>query len=83
MLAAATKASFLIAIAENDDKTRPNDKVVLKETFEKANRPAEIEVSRPQHRGSDRPDDRTDPIDDLSGENTGDDRGSERPRRIH
>ena len=26
--AAATKASFLIAIAENDDKQRPNDKTV-------------------------------------------------------
>src|SRR6187402_3385320 len=36
LLAAATKASFLIAIAENDDKTRPNDKTVLKETFDKA-----------------------------------------------
>ena len=28
LLAAATKASFLIAIAENDDKQRPNDKTV-------------------------------------------------------
>ena len=31
LLAAATKASFLIAIAENDDKPRPNDKDVLKD----------------------------------------------------
>ncbi|WP_321478177.1 dienelactone hydrolase family protein [uncultured Paludibaculum sp.] len=42
--AAKTKAQFLIAIAENDDKRLPNDKVVLKETFEKAGLPAEIEV---------------------------------------
>src|SRR5580700_9884487 len=42
--AAATKAQFLIAIAENDDKTAPKDKDVLKETFAKANLPAEIEV---------------------------------------
>src|SRR4026207_1321765 len=35
-LAAATKASFLIAIAENDDKSKPNDKTILKETFDKA-----------------------------------------------
>src|ERR1700682_1062064 len=42
--AAKTKAQFLIAIAENDDKRAPNDKTVLKETFAKANLPAEIEV---------------------------------------
>jgi carboxymethylenebutenolidase len=42
--AAKTKAQFLIAIAENDDQRAPNDKTVLKETFEKANLPAEIEV---------------------------------------
>ncbi len=42
--AAKTKAQFLIAIAETDDKRAPNDKVVLKETFAKANLPAEIEV---------------------------------------
>jgi carboxymethylenebutenolidase len=48
-LAAATKASFLIAIAENDDKSRPMEKDVLKETFAKANRPAEIEVYPAAH----------------------------------
>lgn len=48
-LAAASKASFLIAIAENDDKGRPMDKDVLKETFAKANRPAEIEVYAAAH----------------------------------
>ena len=42
--AAKTKAQFLIAIAENDDKSRPTEKDVLKETFAKVNLPAEIEV---------------------------------------
>src|SRR5579862_4573421 len=42
--AAKTKAQFLIAIAANDDQRAPDDKTVLKETFEKANLPAEIEV---------------------------------------
>jgi carboxymethylenebutenolidase len=49
LLAAATKASFLIAIAENDDKQRPNDKTVLKETFDKAKLAAEIEVYPAAH----------------------------------
>src|ERR1044072_1900457 len=34
--ASKTKARFLVAIAENDDKSRPNEKDVLKETFQKA-----------------------------------------------
>jgi carboxymethylenebutenolidase len=42
--AAKSKAQFLIAIAENDDKRSPKDKDVLKETFAKADLPAEIEV---------------------------------------
>jgi carboxymethylenebutenolidase len=42
--AAKSKAQFLVAIAENDDARAPNDKTVLKETFAKANLPAEIEV---------------------------------------
>jgi carboxymethylenebutenolidase len=42
--ASSTKAHFLIAIAENDDQRSPNDKTVLKETFEKVKLPAEIEV---------------------------------------
>jgi carboxymethylenebutenolidase len=42
--AAKSKAQFLICIAENDDARSPNDKTVLKETFAKANLPAEIEV---------------------------------------
>jgi carboxymethylenebutenolidase len=44
LLAAKSKAQFLIAIAANDDERAPNDKTVMKETFAKANLPAEIEV---------------------------------------
>ena len=44
LLAAKTKAQLLIAIAANDDMRSPNEKNVLKETFAKANLPAEIEV---------------------------------------
>jgi carboxymethylenebutenolidase len=47
--AAKTKAQFLIAIAENDDARSPNDKNVLRETFAKANVPAEIEVYGAAH----------------------------------
>lgn len=42
--AAMTQAQFLICIAANDDMRSPNDKNVMKETFAKANLPAEIEV---------------------------------------
>jgi len=42
--AAKTSAQFLVAIAANDDQRAPTEKDVLKETFAKANRPAEIEV---------------------------------------
>ena len=42
--AAKSKAQFLIAIAANDDQRSPNEKNVLKDTFAKANLPAEIEV---------------------------------------
>jgi carboxymethylenebutenolidase len=42
--AAQSRAQFLVAIAENDDQRAPNDKNALKETFAKANLPAEIEV---------------------------------------
>ena len=41
LLAAQTKAQFLFAIAENDDKREPDSKTILKDTF-KAN--AEVEV---------------------------------------
>lgn len=42
--AATSQAQFLIAIAANDDARSPNDKNVLRDTFAKANLPAEIEV---------------------------------------
>lgn len=42
--AATTKAQFLIEIADNDDKRSPTDKTTLKDTFEAAKLPAEIEV---------------------------------------
>ena len=42
--ASKTSAQFLVAIAANDDQRAPTEKDVLKETFAKANRPAEIEV---------------------------------------
>ena len=42
--AATSKAQFLVAIAANDDARSPKDKDVMKETFAKANLPAEIEV---------------------------------------
>ena len=47
--ASKTKAQFLIAIASNDDQRSPNEKTVLKETFEKAKLPAEIEVYSGAH----------------------------------
>ena len=47
--ASKTQARFLIAIAENDDKNAPTQKDVLKETFEKAKLPAEIEVYGAMH----------------------------------
>ncbi len=42
--AAKSKAQFLIAIAASDDARSPNDKNILRDTFAKANLPAEIEV---------------------------------------
>jgi len=47
--AAKSKAQFLIAIAENDDMRSPKDKDVMKESFAKANLPAEIEVYPAMH----------------------------------
>ena len=38
------KAHFLVAIAENDDASQPDAKSILKDSFAKANLPAEIEV---------------------------------------
>jgi carboxymethylenebutenolidase len=47
--ASKTKAQFLIAVASNDDQRSPNEKNILKETFAKANLPAEIEVYSGAH----------------------------------
>jgi carboxymethylenebutenolidase len=47
--ASKTKAQFLIAVASNDDQRSPNEKNVLKETFEKAQLSAEIEVYSGAH----------------------------------
>ncbi len=47
--AAATKAQYLIAIAQNDDERAPNDKTTIKDTLAKANVPAEVEVYKGAH----------------------------------
>lgn len=47
--AVKTKAQFLVAIAESDDKQSPTDKDVIKDTFAKANVPAEVEVYGAAH----------------------------------
>jgi carboxymethylenebutenolidase len=47
--AITSKAQFLIAIAENDDMRAPNEKNVLREAFQKAGLPAEIEVYPAAH----------------------------------
>jgi carboxymethylenebutenolidase len=43
------KAQFLCCVAQNDDQREPESKTVLKETFAKANLPAEIEVYPAAH----------------------------------
>jgi carboxymethylenebutenolidase len=42
--ASKSKSQFLVAVAANDDQRAPNEKTVLKETFDAAKLPAEIEV---------------------------------------
>jgi carboxymethylenebutenolidase len=44
LLVPQTKASFLVAIAENDDRKEPKAKDILRDAFAKAGRPAEVEV---------------------------------------
>ncbi|MET0181366.1 MAG: dienelactone hydrolase family protein [Caulobacterales bacterium] len=48
-LIAQTGASYLIAIAQNDDANDPNAKTVLRQTFDETRRTAEIEVYPAQH----------------------------------
>jgi carboxymethylenebutenolidase len=49
LLVPTMKASFLFAVAENDDMQDPNAKNVLRETYDKAGLQAEIEVYPAQH----------------------------------
>ena len=49
LLVAKTKASYLIAVAKNDDARAPTDKDVLKKTFEDAKRPATVDVYGGDH----------------------------------
>ena len=47
LLIPKTRASFVVAIARNDDQKQPDAKDVLKTTFAAAKRPAIVEVYRP------------------------------------
>jgi carboxymethylenebutenolidase len=49
LLVPKMKASFLIAIAQNDDQSAPTAKDMLKQAFADAKLPAEIEVYPAQH----------------------------------
>jgi len=49
LLIPKTKASFLVAIARNDDQKQPEAKDVLKSTFAAAKRPAVVEVYPADH----------------------------------
>jgi carboxymethylenebutenolidase len=49
LLVAKTKASYLIAVAENDDKQAPDSKDILKATFAETKRPATVEVYPAAH----------------------------------
>ena len=49
LLVPTMKAQFLFAVAQNDDEREPESKTILKETFAKANLPAEIEVYPAAH----------------------------------
>ena len=44
-----TQASYLFAVAENDDERRPDDKTALREAADASGRPAEIEVYPAPH----------------------------------
>ena len=49
LLIPKTKASFVVAIARNDDQQQPDAKQTLKSTFAKAKRPAVVEVYPANH----------------------------------
>ncbi len=44
-----TRASYLVAVAQNDDARAPEDKNVLKAAFTAAKRPAVVEVFPADH----------------------------------
>ena len=49
LLIPKSKASFLVAIAQNDDQKQPDTKAILKATFAAAKRPAVVEVYPADH----------------------------------
>jgi carboxymethylenebutenolidase len=49
LLIPKTKASFVVAIAQNDDKKQPEAKNALKAAFASAKRPAVVEVYPADH----------------------------------
>lgn len=49
LLIPKTKASFVVAIARNDDQKQPDAKTILKATFAAAHRPAVVEVYPADH----------------------------------
>jgi carboxymethylenebutenolidase len=49
ILAAKTKAQYLVAVAQNDDQRTPNDKVALKQALDAAKLTSEVEVYAAAH----------------------------------
>ncbi|RAK52203.1 dienelactone hydrolase family protein [Phenylobacterium deserti] len=49
LLVAKTKASYLVAVAKNDDARDPESKEILKQTFAETKRPATVEVYQGDH----------------------------------
>jgi carboxymethylenebutenolidase len=49
LLIPKTKASYLVAVAQNDDKNQPESKDILKAAFAEAKRPATVEVYPANH----------------------------------
>ena len=47
--AARSKAQFLVCLGDNDDKQRPKEKDILRETFQKAGLKLEVEVYMAAH----------------------------------
>lgn len=49
LLIPKTRASYLVAVAQNDDKSQPQSKEILKAAFAQAKRPATVEVYPANH----------------------------------